>query len=161
MKRTNWFGKSFGPVASFSGMIILIVGLYATYYGLSGLVLVLFGFFIGFTDSSTTIDVRNKRVKYTNNIFGIIKIGKWVQVEKNMSIGIVRDNRVFRTYSRGNQILDIKEKAAKIYLFNQKGDPIVPIMQGQHDKNLAAEVDKLCYDLEIPIVIPKNQQQPI
>jgi hypothetical protein len=160
MKRTNWFDKSFGPVASFSGIIIFIVGLFATYYELSGLILVFFGSFIGFTNSSTTIDVINKRVRYSNNIFGIIKIGKWLKVEKNMSIGITKDNRVYRTYSRGNRILDIKRDANKIYLFDNHGDPVIPIMKVQNDKNIAEEVDKLCNDLEIPRVISKKQQQP-
>ena len=43
MKRTYRFDKSFGPVASFSGIIIFVVGLTVTYYDLSGLILVILG----------------------------------------------------------------------------------------------------------------------
>ena len=161
MKRTHWFDKSFGPVASFSGIIIFIVGLFVTYYELSGLILVFFGSLIGFTNTSTTIDVINKRVRYSNNIFGIIRIGKWLKVEKNMCIGIMKDNRVYRTYSRGNRILDIKAKSKKLYLFDNHGNPKIPVMKVQNDKNIAEDVDKLCKELEIPRVITEKQQQPL
>ena len=159
MKRTYRFDKSFGPVASISGKIIFVVGLIVTYYELSGLILVFFGSFIGFTNSSTTIDAVNKRVRYSNNLFGIIRIGKWLKVEKNMRIGIKKDNKVHRTYSRGNRILDIKGDAKKMYLYDNYGNQIIPVMKVQNGKNIAEEVDKICNELEIPRVISEKQQQ--
>jgi hypothetical protein len=150
MKRTYRFDKSFGPVASFSGIIIFVVGLAVTYYELSGLILVFFGSFVGFTNSNTTIDAVNKRVRYSNNIFGIIRIGKWLKVEKNMSVGIKKDNKVYRTYSRGNRILDIKGDARKIFLYDNDGNPIIPIKKVQNGKNIAEEIDRLRNELELP-----------
>ena len=159
MKRVNWFEKSFGPIASFSGIIIFIAGVIVTYYELSGLILVFFGSFIGFTNSSTTIDVINKRVRYSNNFFGIIKIGKWLKVEDYMSVGILKDRKVYRTYSRGNRILDLNKNANKIYLFDNHGHPIIPVMKVQNGMNISEEVDKISNELEIPR-IPGKQQLP-
>lgn len=160
MKRTYKFDKAFGPVASFSGIVIFIVGLIVTYHAFSGLILIAFGSFIGFTNSSTTIDTVYKRVKYSNNIFGIIRFGKWLKVENNMRIGLKKDNKVYRTYSRGNRILDIKADANMLYLFDNHNNPIVPIMKVQNGKNIAEEVDKICNELNIPRVILEKQQQP-
>ena len=70
---------------------------------------------------------------------GIIKIGKWLKVEKNMSVGIKKDKKVYRTYSRGNRILDIKGDTRKIFLYDNDGNPIIPIKKVQNSKNIAEE----------------------
>ena len=102
MKETFKFDKAFGPVASFSGYVILIAGLIATYFSLTGLILVLFGAFVGLTNYCTTIDYANRKAKFSNNIFGFIKIGKWLDITESMRIGIKKSNTTYRTYSRSN-----------------------------------------------------------
>ncbi len=149
MRKTYKFDKSFGPVASFSGIIIFIAGLIATYYALTGLIFVLFGALIGFTNSSTTIDTKNKRVRFSNNIFGIIKTGKWINLSKDMQVGIKRDNKAYRTYSRSNRTLDLSVHNIILYLFDKYGNPMLPIMKIQKDKNPYDEIDKICGKLEI------------
>ena len=150
MRNTYKFDKSFGPVASFSGILIFIAGLIATYFALTGLILVSLGAFIGFTNSSTTVDSKNKKVRFSNNIFGIIKTGKWIDVDNDMQVGIKRDNKVYRTYSRSNRTLDLKVHNTIIYLFDNKGNSILPIMQVQKNKNPHDEMDKISRELEIP-----------
>ena len=149
MKSTYKFDKSFGPVASFSGILIFIVGLIATYFSLTGLILVVLGAFIGFTNSSTTIDAKNKRIRFSNNIFGIIKTGKWINVDMDMQVGIKRDNKVYRTYSKSNRTLDIEVHDTKLYLFDKNDKPILPIMKIQNKKNNNDEIDKISSELEI------------
>jgi hypothetical protein len=158
MKRSFRFDKSFGPVASFSGIIIFIVGLIVTYHEFSGIILIVFGSFIGFTNSSTTIDPVKKRVRYSNNIFGIIKIGKWLKVEKDMRVAIKQVKKVYRTYSRGNRILDLKGNAEIIYLLDKQGDIIIPIAKIKSGENKDEEVDKICNELEIPMTSEKQRQ---
>lgn len=150
MRNTYKFDKSFGPVASFSGILIFIAGLIATYFALTGLILVSLGAFIGFTNSSTTVDSKNKKVRFSNNIFGIIKTGKWIDVDNDMQVGIKRDNKVYRTYSRSNRTLDLKVHNTIIYLFDNKGNSILPIMKIQKNKNPHDEMDKISRELEIP-----------
>ena len=145
----NKLDKSFGPVASFSGILIFIAGLIATYFALTGLILVVLGAFIGFTSSSTTIDTKNKRIRFSNNIFGIIKTGKWINVDKDMQVGIKRDNKVYRTYSRSNRTLDLKVHNTKLYLFDKFQKPIMPIMQFQKNENIHVEIDRICNELGV------------
>lgn len=70
---TNKLGKSFGPVGSFSGMILFVAGFVLTFFYISGLILVLVGAFVGFSTESALIDPEKKRVRFSNNLFGIIK----------------------------------------------------------------------------------------
>ena len=149
MRNRYKFDKSLVPVASFSGILIFIAGLIATYFSLTGLILVLLGAFIGFTNSSTTIDAKNKKVRFSNNIFGIIKTGKWIDVDKDMQVGIKQDNKVYRTYSRSNRALDLKVHNTILYLFDNKGNPMLPIMKIQKNKNPHDEMDKIGRELEI------------
>lgn len=153
MKSTYKFDKTFGPVASFSGIIIFIAGLIATYYALTGLVLVFIGAFIGFTDSSTTIDTENKKVKFSDNIFGIIKVGKWISVDKNMQIGIKQRNKVYRTYSRSNRTLDLEIHDKKLYLLDENKNPILPILKVQNNEDTKEEINKISRELNISTIV--------
>lgn len=147
MKTTHTFEKSFGPAASFTGVVIFAAGLLATYYSLTALVLVVIGAFLGFTNTSTTVDSQNKRVRFTNNIFGIIRIGKWIPLHENMKIGVKQEKNIYRTYSRSNQTIDIKMLQKKIYLFDENSKPLVPIITLKDDENSKVMTDKFCDEL--------------
>lgn len=149
MSITYKFDKSFGTVASFSGILIFITGLIASYFALTGLILVFLGAFIGFTNSSTTIDTKNKKVRFSNNIFGIIKIGRWINIDKDMQVGKKRENKIYRTYSRSNRTLDLKVNNIIMYLYDKKAHPIFPIMRIQRDENPQEKIDKICKEFEI------------
>lgn len=149
MSQTHKFDKSFGPVASFSGILIFVAGLIATFFALSGLILVFFGAFIGFTNSSTTIDTKNKKVRFTENIFGIIKTGKWLKVDRDMQVGTRQESGVYRTYSMSNRSIDLKVDNTIMYLFDKSGNQLIPIMQLQKDENPQEKIDEICRELEI------------
>lgn len=127
MKETYRFGKAFGPVASLTGYVVFAAGVIQLYFSVTGIILVVIGAFMGFTDSGTTIDFETKKVRFTNNLFGFIKIGKWLDITKDMRIGIKRKTNVYRTYNRSNLYLDIQEKQVYLHLLNQKGKPIIPL----------------------------------
>ncbi len=149
MSLTHKFDKSFGPVASFSGTLIFVAGLITTFFALSGLILVFFGAFIGFTNSSTTIDTENKKVRFTENIFGIIKSGKWLKVDQDMQIGTRQESSAYRTYSMSNRSIDLRVDNTIMYLFDQKGNPLIPIMQLKKGENPQEKMDEICRELEI------------
>ena len=149
MTCTYKFDKSFGPVASFSGILIFIAGIIATWFGLTGLILVFLGAFVGFTNSSTTVDTKNKKVRFSNNIFGLIKTGKWIEVDRDMQIGLKRENKVYRTYSRSNRTLDVNAHRTILYLFDNKGKPVLPLKKIQKKENPHEEMDKLSSELGI------------
>jgi len=152
MKETYKFEKAFGPVASYSGYVILFAGLIATYYSLTALILVIFGAFVGLTNSCTTIDYTNRKAKFSNNIFGFIKIGKWFDITDDMTIGIKKSKKIYRTYSRSNRILDIATKQIKIFLFDSHGIPIIPLKTIAKADNAEKELEDLSKKLGLTMM---------
>jgi hypothetical protein len=127
MTENNKLDKSFGPVGTSSGIILFLAGLILTYSHFSSLILVLIGAFVGFSSTSTIIDYEKKRVKFSNNLFGFIKFGQWINIESNMKIGIKNSNVIWRSYSQGNRTLDIINKDFRIILLNSENKEIMPI----------------------------------
>lgn len=123
----NKFEKSFGPVGTTAGMVLFIAGIILTYFYFTGLILILIGAFVGFSTTSTLIDYEKKRVKFSNNLFGIIRSGQWLKIEPSMKIGIKESNLIWRSYSQGNRPLDIESNDFKIMLFDSMNKEIMPI----------------------------------
>lgn len=178
MIEKNTFGKSFGPVGSTAGVMVMVVGICAAYfYSLSALILVVFGAFVGLTNSSTKIDFGNqsdrtnpsdrakrlehsnpsdrskrsyryvKRVKNALNLFGII--GKWITIKADMKIGIKKSKLTWRTYSKSNRAFDIKENSYVVALFDSKNRFIAPLKQVSTLEQANAEVATLCQKLKL------------
>ena len=107
---------------------MFIIGLIATYFSIIlGLILVLVGAFMGFTSTSTVIDYDKRRIKLSNNLFGVFKTGQWINIEPSMKIGIKKSNRAWRAYSRSNRTLDIAIKDYRIILYDSNDKQIMPI----------------------------------
>ena len=123
----NRLDKSFGPVGASAGLFIFIAGLILTYFHLSGIVLLLFGAFFGFTHSSAMIDYEKKRIRFSTNLFGVIRTGTWLPVDPSMKIGIRESNQTYRAYSRGNRPLDIDQHDFRLILFDSSNKEIMPI----------------------------------
>jgi len=129
MIKEHKLDKSFGPIGTIAGITIFVVGVALISFSISGLVLIIIGAFVGFSSTSTLIDSNNKKVRFCNNLFGIIKVGKWITIETNMSVGIKQSNRTWRAYSRGSRSIDISDKDFRIILFDSKGKQILPLMK--------------------------------
>jgi hypothetical protein len=127
MITNNRLDKSFGAVGSSAGVFVFIAGVILTCLYFSALILVLIGAFVGFTTSSAMIDYGKKRVKFSNNLFGLIRIGKWIKLEPSMKIGIRESNQTYRAYSRGNQALDVAQKDFRLILYDSANKEIMPI----------------------------------
>ena len=132
--------RSFGPVGSFSGMILFVVGLILTFFYFSGLILVLVGAIVGFSSTSTMIDYGKKRIKFSNNLFGLIKPGRWISIETDMKIGIKKSDIMWRAYSRGNRTLDIDNKGFRITLLSSNNKEIMEIKKA--DSLESAKLDQ-------------------
>jgi hypothetical protein len=127
MITNNRLDKSFGTVGSSAGVFVFIAGLILTCFYLSALILVLTGGFVGFTTSGAMIDYGNKRVKFSNNLFGLLRIGKWRPIEPSMKIGIRESNQTYRSYSRGNRALDVTQHDFRLVLYDSANKEIMPI----------------------------------
>ena len=127
MITNNRLDKSFGTVGTSAGVFLFIAGLILTFFYFSGLILVLIGAFIGFTYSNTLIDYDKKRVKFSNNFFGIIRTGKWMSIEPTMKIGIKKSDITWRAYGASNQSLDVTQKDFRLILYDSNNKEIMPI----------------------------------
>jgi hypothetical protein len=152
MKINNRLDKSFGPIGTFAGLILFIVGIILTYFYFSSVLLILIGGFVGFSFSSAIIDYEKKRVKFANNIFGIIPIGKWIQILPTMKIGLKEFNQTFRAYSQGNRTLDVSKMDFRIILYDSDEKEIMQIKKAETLDSAKADRDIIGNQLGLKIV---------
>ena len=100
------------------------------------------GAFVGFTSTSTLIDFDKKRIRFSNNIFGIISIGRWIAIQADMKIGIKKSNKVWRAYSRSNRTLDIVSNDYILILYDSKGKEIMPLYKSDNLDTAKLNLDK-------------------
>ena len=139
----NKLDKPFGPMGTSAGIFMLIAGLVATYFALSGLILVIIGAFMGFTSTSTLLDTDKKRIKFSNNLFGILPFGKWINIKTGMKIGLINMHRGYRAYSRSNRMLDIRSKDIRIMLYGADNKQIMPVKKFDSLDFAKIELEKL------------------
>jgi len=149
MKTSNKLDKSFGPSGSSAGLFLFITGVATTFISFFGLILVILGAFLGFTYTSAIIDYSSRRIKFSENLFGIIPTGKWIRIEKSMKIGIKESNMIWRTFSRSNRSLDTDVKDFRLILLDAEDQEIMPIMKLNSLDSALAEQKILCDKLEI------------
>lgn len=123
----NRLDRSFGSVGTSAGIFLVLAGIIMSCIYPSALVLILIGGFVGFTGTSTRINYHKKQVKFSNNIFGFIPVGKWLRIDPSMKIGIRDSNQTYRAYSRGNRTLDIAQNDFRLVLFDSQNGEIMPL----------------------------------
>lgn len=151
MITNNRLDRSFGTVGSSAGVFVFIAGSILTCLYFSALILVLIGAFVGFTTSSSLIDYGKKQVKFSNNLFGLIRIGKWMPLEPSMKIGIKESNQVYRTFSRGNRTLDVTQNDFRLMLYDSGNNEIMPIKKLESLDAAKIELEIECKRLGLAI----------
>ena len=157
---TNYkLDKSFGSVGTSAGMILFFTGIIISWFYISGLILIVIGAFVGFTSSSTLIDYEKKRVKFSNNIFGIIKIGKWINIEPGMKLGVKKSEITWRAYGVSNQSIDDVKKDYRLILFDAGNKEIIQMMKMKTLDAARFEVERQSKRLGLTILLtisPEN-----
>jgi len=153
MISNNKLDQSFGPAGTSAGIVLFIAGLGITlFYSLFGIILIVIGAFVGFSNSGTRVDADQKRVKFSNNLFGCIPTGQWVTLDKEKKLGIKRSNRSWRNYSRSNRILDTSAKDYRIMLYDKNGQEIMPIKKYPTLKAAKAELEQMSQKLGLSTI---------
>ncbi|HOK52503.1 MAG TPA: hypothetical protein PLD12_11935 [Bacteroidales bacterium] len=67
-----------------------------------------------------------------------------------MRIGLNKSSTIYRTYSKSNRILDITAKHLMIYLYDDRGNPIIPLKMITKDNNAEKELEDLKNKLGLP-----------
>lgn len=157
MTINNRLDKSFGPVGTYAGTLVFIVGLIITLFNFSAIILLLLGAFIGFTSTSTLIDYDKKRVKFSNNIFGIIKTGHWINIEPDMKIGVKKSDLTWTAYSQTNRALNITNQDYRIVLYNSDNKAIMPLKKVNTLDFAKTELEELGNQLGLIIISPPSK----
>jgi hypothetical protein len=123
----NKLDKTFGPFGTSTGFFMFLGGIVLTYYSFIGPVIVIIGAFVSFTSTSTYIDTDKKRIKYSNNIFGIIPAGKWIDIKPDLKIGLKKSHKGYQAYVMGTQPIGIHFNDFRIYLYGSDNKQIMPI----------------------------------
>lgn len=119
--------KSFGPAGSVAGFFLLAVGVFTVHNSWPGAVLIVFGSFVAFSSSGCTIDFDNFRIRFTNNLFGLFKVGKWMYVSPNMKVGLSDAHLVYQVRSMSNRSMAVTTDDFRVFLFKgneRKGQAI-------------------------------------
>ena len=143
MIENNRLEQSFGPVGTTAGTIVFAAGLILSFTLLSGIIIILIGAFVGFSNTSVQIDDEKNRVRYSNNLFGFIRTGKWLLIQPAMMLGIKESNVVWRSYSSGSRALDISKTDHLIVLFIADNKEIMPIKKIKSREDAVAELESL------------------
>ena len=117
----NKHGKFFGPVQIYMGYVFIACGILFTSYSPYILLLIIPGAFMGFTYTGTLIDFENKKVRPYTSLFGFIRTGKWIETSLFAGFKILKSNRRYTSYSRGNIKLDVNISDISLVLTNKEG----------------------------------------
>jgi len=148
----NKLDKTFGPFGSSTGFFMFIGGIIATYYSFFGLFLALIGAFVSFTSTSTLIDTENKKIKFSNNLFGIIRAGKWIDIRTDMKLGLKKSHLGYRAYIRGTQPIGIHYNDIRIFLYDSGNKQIMPVMKFNSYESSIKELNNLSTLLGLEII---------
>jgi hypothetical protein len=145
----NKLDKSFGPVGSIVGLILFFTGFILVWYSSVSIVNILVGALVGFTHSSTEIDLGLKKIRHSDLLFGILRTGKWIQIKPEMKVGILKSRKTWRTFSAGNRQLDTPVEDYRLVLFNASGKKLMPVKKFDDLNAARKEQDNICEQLKI------------
>jgi len=134
------------------GVTVFLAGIVYVYFSLLGIILIVFGAFVGFTSVKTFVDTEKKKVRFSNILFGIIPTGKWITITTDMKIGLKKSRRGFRTYSRGMRTNDVVLKDIRIVLYGSGNKMIGPIQKCKSLEDARKSAQELNRILELEIL---------
>lgn len=147
MMLKNKLDKSFGPSGTFAGYTILVIGIVTTCTNWGGLLLVVVGALMGFSSTSSVIDTDQKRIMFSNNLFGFIQTGKWMDIDETMKVGIKESNVTWTTFSRSNRFIDTSNKDFRIVLCNSGEKEIMEISKSNTLDSATSQLETISRQL--------------
>ena len=152
MKTTNKLDRTFGPFGASTGLFMTIGGIVMIYFSLTGIIVILIGTFVGLTSTSTIIDWDKRKIKYSNNFFGIFKTGPWINIEPTMKLGIRKSNKGWQAYSRSNMPLSINFRDYRIILYDSSNKKIMPVKKTNTLDSARRELEILSNQLGLSFI---------
>lgn len=121
MVRNNNLGKFLGPSASYMGYVFIACGIFAAFYSILALTLIVPGVFMAYTYNGILIDTDKKKVKPYTALFGLVKTGNWINADQFTRFSIVKSTKKYTSYSRGSVRFDMKVSDIELLLINRNG----------------------------------------
>jgi hypothetical protein len=143
MVRNNNLGKFLSPSASYMGYVFISCGVFASFYSLLALTLLVPGIFMTFTYDGILIDTEKKRLKPYTALFGLIKTGNWINADKFTRFSIVKSTKKYTSYSRGSVRFDMKVSDIELLLINRNGSKKIILNKFDNFKEARKEMDEL------------------
>jgi hypothetical protein len=148
----NKLDTAFGPFGSSTGFFLFLGGIVTTYFSFYGLIIVIIGAFASFTTTGTFIDFDKRRIKFSNNLFGIFPVGKWIDLKPGMKIGLKKSHHGYRAYIRGTQPIGLHINDIRIYLYGPDNKQIMPVKKFKTYESSKRELDELSFRLGLEII---------
>jgi hypothetical protein len=148
----NRFSLTFSPFGSSTGFFLILGGIAATWFSVYGLIIVFAGLFALFTDTSTRIDTKGRKIRHSDNLFGLIPIGKWIAISPGMKLGIKKSHRGFVGYTRATQSMSIHEHDIRIILYSSDNKPIMPLKSFSSIESAREDIKYFSQQLGIPVL---------
>jgi hypothetical protein len=123
----NKIYSSFGPFESFAAKLVFIFGCAVVWFSLSAIMLILGGAFFGFTYFCTTIDIEKHRVRSGDVLFGIFRTGRWIDINPDMTVGVIKWEKVWRILSWTNRSVSVPENDFLVVLFKPDGKKLLTL----------------------------------
>jgi hypothetical protein len=130
----------------------MLGGILATCFSIFGLLLVIIGAFAAFTSTSALIDTDNKKIKYSDNLFGIVPVGKWIDIKPDMKMGLKKSHRGYVGYIRGIQPVGIHYNDIRIVLYDSDNKQIMPIKRFESWETSKNDLLNLSSQLGLPVI---------
>ncbi len=144
--------KTFAAILFFlTGITIALMGY--IYWGLS---ISFFVLFLLTSYSGVEIDTTNARIKQYNRFFGVIKTGKWRNLNAFIGLTIVPMRKVNTIASRSNLTNTTVKKDYRIYLVNKAKKPAFPIKICLNREQARNSIDEFSIWLKLPVYSVKK-----
>jgi hypothetical protein len=142
MIRNNNLGKFFGPSVSYMGYVFIACGLFASFYSLMALTLIIPGIFLLFTYDGILIDTDKKKLKPYTALFGLFKTGNWIDADQFTRFKIVKSTKKYTSYSRGSVRFDMKVSDIELLLINRNGTKKIILNKYNNFEDARKEMDE-------------------
>jgi len=143
-------GHPFGNVGVLSGIVLILFGLLSLFNAVSFLLLIV-GSFFAFTCSGTQINTQTRKFRLYQNLFGIIKAGKWQSLDLYAGLAIVPLTRITVMRSISNRGNTSETNEFRIFLVNSNHKPEVPLKKIKTQDEAQQKLDELAFLLQLPV----------
>ena len=137
----NKLDKIAGPSGSFAGYLLIATGVVFTWFSLTGIPVIILGLLMSFTHTGCRVDTVDKKIQPYFAWFGLIRRGKWLEINESDEIIVLRYSGNYSTSSLSNRITRSKVFDYRIYLvrFSHKNKITIAKCSGEEQATKVAE----------------------